>query len=252
MSNFTTNSTQPEGSQATIINQARKRSMTSEFAEGSGSSKKRRVNNGAVVEEEQISSVLPSPPPTPQDTSPAINRPRRRRRLQRVVLDAVPKMDRREAAIKREKQNREREARLRARVAKKARLEEQERLQREREHRRQVDAELNRLIQSFRDHSRDVMNDVRPMSAAYRRSNERLFRGMTEMFVPVVNHRVVNPQEEELQCSICLQQFSDNEPVSVFRGCNHRFHTNCLTGWLLINDSCPNCRNPTNNIRDRF
>lgn len=38
-------------------------------------------------------------------------------------------------------------------------------------------------------------------------------------------------------CSICFQQL-DKAKVT---GCNHYFHADCLTRWLYLQDTCPNC-----------
>mmetsp|Transcript_11937 Transcript_11937/g.14912 ORF Transcript_11937/g.14912 Transcript_11937/m.14912 type:complete len:207 (-) Transcript_11937:167-787(-) len=50
--------------------------------------------------------------------------------------------------------------------------------------------------------------------------------------------------EEEVSCSICLQEYDVDEEVSWSRNpeCRHGYHKECITRWLLRNDTCPKCR----------
>ena len=43
-------------------------------------------------------------------------------------------------------------------------------------------------------------------------------------------------------CVICLDTFTPNDQVIHF-SCKHIFHAKCVKEWLLINGSCPICRN---------
>ena len=45
-------------------------------------------------------------------------------------------------------------------------------------------------------------------------------------------------------CSICLEEFQDNEIITVLPQCLHLFHTNCIGEWLLVrkSDTCPLCK----------
>lgn len=46
-------------------------------------------------------------------------------------------------------------------------------------------------------------------------------------------------------CSICIDEFSKAAALAL--PCNHNFHINCITPWLEIRDTCPNCRKCLNN-----
>jgi len=48
------------------------------------------------------------------------------------------------------------------------------------------------------------------------------------------------------ECAICLAKFEEGEAVcdSSNHACRHVFHVECMTSWLLRNDSCPVCRQP--------
>ena len=49
----------------------------------------------------------------------------------------------------------------------------------------------------------------------------------------------------KLVCSICLEAFEAGEEVSWSRNteCNHCYHQECISQWLIKHDECPVCRN---------
>ena len=47
--------------------------------------------------------------------------------------------------------------------------------------------------------------------------------------------------QDEL-CSICLDHLLNNTPVRKIKLCKHLFHDECLTDWLKVNETCPNCK----------
>ncbi|RDW83116.1 hypothetical protein BP5796_04607 [Coleophoma crateriformis] len=50
------------------------------------------------------------------------------------------------------------------------------------------------------------------------------------------------PQEGELGCSICTEDFTTGEDVRVLP-CNHKYHPACIDPWLLnVSGTCPLCR----------
>jgi hypothetical protein len=53
--------------------------------------------------------------------------------------------------------------------------------------------------------------------------------------------RVINP------CGICREQihpFEMNNGTALYTPCQHLFHRDCLCQWLMVNQTCPICRNP--------
>ena len=44
------------------------------------------------------------------------------------------------------------------------------------------------------------------------------------------------------QCPISLEEFNDNDMVTVIRPCGHIFHTDPLMNWFRSNSRCPICR----------
>ncbi|KAJ3382293.1 hypothetical protein HDU92_004861 [Lobulomyces angularis] len=47
--------------------------------------------------------------------------------------------------------------------------------------------------------------------------------------------------ENNKDCTICQEEYSDNEVVSEMP-CKHVFHPSCIEYWLKINGTCPVCR----------
>ncbi len=47
-------------------------------------------------------------------------------------------------------------------------------------------------------------------------------------------------------CVICLETFKNTDKVILLE-CQHLYHQNCVTEWLLINNNCPICRKNTKN-----
>ena len=50
----------------------------------------------------------------------------------------------------------------------------------------------------------------------------------------------------ENSCSICLQEYQDNEQTYTLDACGHKFHTKCIIDWFRRASTCPCCRN--NNV----
>lgn len=46
----------------------------------------------------------------------------------------------------------------------------------------------------------------------------------------------------QLECSICLMEFLDQEEIIKTPLCNHFFHEPCLKVWIEQHNNCPNCR----------
>jgi hypothetical protein len=53
-----------------------------------------------------------------------------------------------------------------------------------------------------------------------------------------------NHDNEATLCSICLTEFQDKEEISSIQNCHcsGKFHSQCLSQWLLKKSSCPYCR----------
>ena len=49
-------------------------------------------------------------------------------------------------------------------------------------------------------------------------------------------------------CSICLDNLNNSNPIHELDECKHKFHSSCLITWLRINNGCPMCRSTSINI----
>lgn len=42
-------------------------------------------------------------------------------------------------------------------------------------------------------------------------------------------------------CAICLDNYKENDIISEL-DCNHIYHNKCISDWIIINNTCPQCR----------
>ncbi|KAJ1418901.1 Zinc finger, RING-type [Sesbania bispinosa] len=49
---------------------------------------------------------------------------------------------------------------------------------------------------------------------------------------------------EQNECSICLGELEDGEPVRLLPACKHAFHPFCIESWFIEHANCPVCRSP--------
>ncbi|KAL3538684.1 hypothetical protein ACH5RR_002050 [Cinchona calisaya] len=47
---------------------------------------------------------------------------------------------------------------------------------------------------------------------------------------------------EGTECSVCLNEFQEDEKLRLLPKCNHAFHIPCIDTWLSSHTNCPNCR----------
>mgnify|MGYP003689031605 FL=1 len=55
---------------------------------------------------------------------------------------------------------------------------------------------------------------------------------------------------EFTQCTICMENFTNNSIVRKINGCGHLFHINCIDTWLEENITCPVCRTDLREIEN--
>jgi hypothetical protein len=46
----------------------------------------------------------------------------------------------------------------------------------------------------------------------------------------------------EIACAICVEDIAEGETVNILPDCGHVFHSQCLSPWLQLHPTCPNCR----------
>jgi hypothetical protein len=60
----------------------------------------------------------------------------------------------------------------------------------------------------------------------------------------IIYNREVNDFEAGGSCTICLEEFKDNQSTVIKLFCKHIFHVKCLKNWCfntILNPKCPNC-----------
>jgi hypothetical protein len=48
--------------------------------------------------------------------------------------------------------------------------------------------------------------------------------------------------KEDLECSVCLEKFAEDESLRLLPKCSHVFHSECIDVWFLSHSTCPLCR----------
>ena len=68
----------------------------------------------------------------------------------------------------------------------------------------------------------------------------RQIRNVRTKLPPALTLYRINTNEG--RCTICLDDYSDDNPGDFMMGCGHIFHQRCIESWLKQNKQCPNCR----------
>jgi len=69
-----------------------------------------------------------------------------------------------------------------------------------------------------------------------------LVRPSSEQITTATRLRQANQDDEESQCSICQDTYTEGQAIRTLRHCNHSFHKNCIDPWFQRNVRCPVCR----------
>ncbi|KAM7482317.1 hypothetical protein LguiB_006900 [Lonicera macranthoides] len=60
--------------------------------------------------------------------------------------------------------------------------------------------------------------------------------------ITTYNYKIGEGLIEGTECSVCLNEFQENETLRLLPTCNHAFHLPCIDTWLSSHTNCPNCR----------
>ncbi|KAK6156773.1 hypothetical protein DH2020_011021 [Rehmannia glutinosa] len=60
--------------------------------------------------------------------------------------------------------------------------------------------------------------------------------------ITIVNYKKGDGLIESTDCSVCLNEFQDDETLRLLPKCNHAFHITCIDTWLRSHTNCPTCR----------
>ena len=68
-------------------------------------------------------------------------------------------------------------------------------------------------------------------------------RNVTETLTGSIG-QVMGSRSADPECTICLEKFSTGDSISwpKYGDCDHIYHTECITNWLLLHEDCPLCR----------
>ncbi|KAJ7954729.1 RING-H2 finger protein [Quillaja saponaria] len=71
-------------------------------------------------------------------------------------------------------------------------------------------------------------------------------RGLEEALIrliPVIQFKKQGSSDSsESECSVCLNEFQENDKLRIIPNCSHVFHIDCIDVWLQNNANCPLCR----------
>ncbi|PQQ07864.1 RING-H2 finger protein ATL54 [Prunus yedoensis var. nudiflora] len=62
--------------------------------------------------------------------------------------------------------------------------------------------------------------------------------------ITVCQYKRGNGLVEGTECSVCLNEFQEDETLRLLPKCNHAFHVPCIDTWLRSHTNCPMCRAP--------
>ncbi|KAK3281740.1 hypothetical protein CYMTET_10494 [Cymbomonas tetramitiformis] len=86
---------------------------------------------------------------------------------------------------------------------------------------------------------------LRFSAAIVRAALGRPAKGLTEEQIDALPHRRLTEQEitsmDDAACVICIEDMEAGEQARELP-CTHVFHTECIDRWLLLNSTCPRCR----------
>ncbi|KAJ8764724.1 hypothetical protein K2173_009109 [Erythroxylum novogranatense] len=62
--------------------------------------------------------------------------------------------------------------------------------------------------------------------------------------IAVFKYRKGDGPVEGTECSVCLNEFQEDETLRLLPKCSHAFHIPCIDTWLRSHTNCPLCRSP--------
>ncbi|XP_060198972.1 E3 ubiquitin-protein ligase RING1-like [Lycium barbarum] len=60
--------------------------------------------------------------------------------------------------------------------------------------------------------------------------------------ITIFKFKTGNGMIEGTNCSVCLNEFQDDESLRLLPNCKHAFHIHCIDTWLRSHTNCPLCR----------
>lgn len=98
---------------------------------------------------------------------------------------------------------------------------------------------LNNVFEDVAERILDsVLDDVLNESFLEQPSMEK-----TDTLLSLPIEKFSNITTIEKQCCICMEDFKENDDISILNSCKHTFHNSCIVEWGKYKTSCPVCRN---------
>lgn len=60
--------------------------------------------------------------------------------------------------------------------------------------------------------------------------------------ITIFKYKTGDGMVEGTNCSVCLNEFQDDESLRLLPNCKHAFHIHCIDTWLRSHTNCPLCR----------
>ncbi|GMJ00248.1 Arabidopsis Toxicos en Levadura 51 [Hibiscus trionum] len=98
--------------------------------------------------------------------------------------------------------------------------------------RRENDHEIDEVMED--DHS---PFDIEPWQTSTTGLDEALIKSITAF-----RYKKSDGFVEGTDCSVCLNEFRDDESLRLLPKCSHAFHLPCIDTWLRSHSNCPLCR----------
>ncbi|KAK4756310.1 hypothetical protein SAY87_006437 [Trapa incisa] len=98
------------------------------------------------------------------------------------------------------------------------------------------------LLTSF---SQQVSIETWAYSDTYDDVYDKFPRGLSGESLKKLPHQVIQEtaaKQKDFCCSICLENIDAGETARRLPGCQHMFHLTCVDKWLVMQGSCPLCR----------
>lgn len=95
-----------------------------------------------------------------------------------------------------------------------------------------LEGTLGAMLRRLSDPSLDETGRRTALMQCQRLSDEEI------RSLPQIRFESKDPQ----YCSICLEAFQCGQQLTVLPACSHRYHVNCVAGWMQRATQCPLCR----------
>jgi hypothetical protein len=79
---------------------------------------------------------------------------------------------------------------------------------------------------------------------------DKIDEGELEGIMPIIKRIRKGPLEDkssyqpQIICAICIESLNNDANTIQLWRCGHKYHVACLTKWVWLNSSCPQCRCP--------